>query len=144
MVDCFLITSDELCVNKLFLCFDFRMVGRIFFSATMLRCSDQIRCHLDRLEWPVPDSERKFRRFTLTKSWLVRMTRYSLQIKDAHYTLSWSSLVEGDEGCNGPTGKLLWTKLKNYAPHAHGSIPYLFDFWADPVVYLLLLMSSMT
>ena len=25
----------------------------------------------------------------------------------------------------------------------HGNIPYLFDFWADPIVHLLLLKSSM-
>ena len=27
--------------------------------------------------------------------------------------------------------------------HMHGNIPYMFDCWADPVVHLLLLKSSM-
>ena len=51
-----------------------------------------------------------------------------------------SPLVEGKEG---PSGKLLclWQPQKNRA--AYGNIPYLFDFWADPFVHLLLLKSSM-
>ena len=52
----------------------------------------------------------------------------------------WSSLVEGDEGCIGPSGKLLCLCQR---PKNYGIIPYLFDIWADPFVHLLLLKSSL-
>ena len=41
----------------------------------------------------------------------------------------WSSLVEGDEGGIGPSGKLLclWQTHKNMH-YMHGNIPCLFDF----------------
>ena len=57
---------------------------------------------------------------------------------------SWSSLVEGDEACIGPSGKLLclWKIEKNWL-RTHGIISYMLDHWADPVVHLLLLKSSM-
>ena len=55
--------------------------------------------------------------------------------------VSWTSLVEVDEG---PGGKLLclWPTPKNMQ-HIHGIFPFMFDCWADPVVHLLLVKSSM-
>ena len=55
---------------------------------------------------------------------------------------------EGDEGCIGPSGKLLCLLQplpppKKGMQNMHGNITYLFDFWADPFVHLLLLKSSM-
>ena len=51
---------------------------------------------------------------------------------------------DGDEGYIGSSGKLLclWQTQK-IMEHMRGNIPYLFDFWADPFVHLLLLKSSM-
>ena len=61
-----------------------------------------------------------------------------------HRPVPWSSLVEGVEGCNGPSGKLLrlCQKNQNYAAHAwqHSTFAY---FWADQFVHLLLLKISM-
>ena len=53
----------------------------------------------------------------------------------------WSSLVEGDEGCIGPSGKLLclWLTRKGMRDK-YGIIPHMFDCWAD---HLLMLKSSM-
>ena len=51
---------------------------------------------------------------------------------------SQSYLVEGDEGCISPSGKLLCL-LQPQMQHMHCNITYLFDFWADPVENLLLL-----
>ena len=51
-------------------------------------------------------------------------------------TRTWSSLVEGDDGCIGPNGKFLclW-QTKFFLQHLHGIIQYtLFDCWANPVV----------
>ena len=44
----------------------------------------------------------------------------------------------------GPSGKLLclWN-TKKLTQHTHSNIPHIFDHWADPVVHLLLLKSSM-
>ena len=51
------------------------------------------------------------------------------------------SLVEGDEGCSG---KLLYLgQHQKIMQHMHGNILYMFDCWADPVVHLILLLSSM-
>ena len=57
----------------------------------------------------------------------------------------WSSLVERDEDCFGPSGKLLCLcqTLKNMQ-HMHLIIKKMFDCWADPVVNLLLLKSFMS
>ena len=44
----------------------------------------------------------------------------------------------------GPSGKLLWLcNAKNSTQHTNSYIPHIFDHWADPVVHLLLLKSSM-
>ena len=55
------------------------------------------------------------------------------------YARSWRSLVDGDEGCICPSGKLysLWHNQKNMQ-NMHDNIPYLLDFWADLFVHLLL------
>ena len=37
----------------------------------------------------------------------------------------------------------VYVKPEKLMQHMHGIIPLLFDFWADPVVHLLLLKSSM-
>ena len=43
-------------------------------------------------------------------------------------TRDWSSLVEGDEGWIGPSGKLLCLRQnQKIMQHMHGNIPYLFD-----------------
>ena len=44
----------------------------------------------------------------------------------------------------GPSGKLwcLWQTIK-IMQHMHGNIPYMLDCWANPVVHLLQLTSSM-
>ena len=60
------------------------------------------------------------------------------------YTVAWSSLIEGDEGYIGPSGKLLcFGKPPKSMQHMDGIISYLFDYWANPVVHLLLLKASM-
>ena len=57
----------------------------------------------------------------------------------------WSSLVVGDECCISQSGKLLCLcQTPKNMHHMNATIPYMFDCWADPVVYLLLLKSSMT
>ena len=57
--------------------------------------------------------------------------------------MSLSSLVEGDEGCIGPSGKLLCSwKPQKIMQHIHGDIPLLFDFRTNPIVLLLLPKSS--
>ena len=57
---------------------------------------------------------------------------------------AWSSLVEADEGCIGPSSKLLslWQtpKIIQYMPDI---IAHMFESWANPVVHLLLLKRSM-
>ena len=61
-------------------------------------------------------------------------------------TGSWSSLVVGDIGWIGPSRKLLCLckkNQKNMQP-MHDIIPCMFDCFADPVVHLLLLKSSIT
>ena len=51
--------------------------------------------------------------------------------------LSMGSLVKGDEGCIGPSGKLLCLSTRKVMQHyLNGIIPYMF-------VHLLLLKSSM-
>ena len=55
----------------------------------------------------------------------------------------WSSLVVGDEGCIGPSRKLLCLCQTCQKLCTNGIIPYMFDCWANPVVHLLLLKSSM-
>ena len=58
-------------------------------------------------------------------------------------TQSWSSLVKGDKGCLGPSGRLLY--LWNTPNTAHAwQHSILLDFWYDPVVHLLIPKSSMT
>ena len=58
--------------------------------------------------------------------------------------LPWSSLVEGDEGCIGPSCKLLCCeKSSKNIQHVNGNIPSMLDGWADPVVHHRLLKSSM-
>ena len=53
-------------------------------------------------------------------------------------------LVVGDEGCIGPSIKLcVYVKLPKIILHMLGIIPDMFDCWADTVVHLLLLRSSM-
>ena len=41
-------------------------------------------------------------------------------IKNIHSVMALSSLVDGDEGCTGPSGKLfaLWKSRNNFATHA--------------------------
>ena len=57
---------------------------------------------------------------------------------------AWSSLVEGDEGCIGPSDKLMcYDQTKNILQHMDGNIPCTFYCWANPGVHLLLLKSSM-
>ena len=57
---------------------------------------------------------------------------------------SWSSLVEGDEGCISPSGKLSgFMTSRKHLQHLHDIIPYMFHFWANPVVHLPILKSSM-
>ena len=51
-----------------------------------------------------------------------------------------SSLVEGGEGCIGPSDKLLCLRqTKKIMHHMHSIIPYTFDCWADAGNHLLLL-----
>ena len=52
--------------------------------------------------------------------------------------------MEGDEGCISPNGKLLCLGQieKSHATH-DAIIPFMFDYWADLVVHLLLIKSSM-
>ena len=52
--------------------------------------------------------------------------------------------MEGDEGCISPNGKLLCLGQieKSHATH-DAIIPFMFDYWADLVVHLHLLKSSM-
>ena len=43
----------------------------------------------------------------------------------------------------GSNGKLFfYDKLQKIRKHMLDNIPYMFDYWADPVVHLLLLKSS--
>ena len=37
----------------------------------------------------------------------------------------------------------VFNKPPKIMQHMHGNIPYMFDYWADPVVHLLLGKSSM-
>ena len=49
-----------------------------------------------------------------------------------------------DKCCHLVFGKAFVYKRQNtILQHIHGNIPYMFDRWADPVVHLLLLKSSM-
>ena len=59
---------------------------------------------------------------------------------DSRIAEPWSSLVEGDEGFIGPSGKLLglWQTNK-IMQHMHGIIACMFVYWANPFEYLLLL-----
>ena len=59
--------------------------------------------------------------------------------------VSWSSLLEGHEGCIGPSGVscCVYHNPEKIMQHMHGNIPYLFDFWANPFVHLILLRSYM-
>ena len=52
-----------------------------------------------------------------------------------------SSLVLGNEGCTGPSRKVLCLcQATKCMQHKYVIIPYyMFDYWADPVVHLLLL-----
>jgi len=54
-------------------------------------------------------------------------------------------LVEGFEGCIGPSGMqlCLWQKSNRIMQHMHGNIHYMFDCWADLVVLLLQLKTSL-
>ena len=54
----------------------------------------------------------------------------------ALYSCPWSSLLEGDEACLSPCGKLLclWQHQKIML----GIIPHMFDCWVHPVVHLSL------
>ena len=45
-------------------------------------------------------------------------------------------IVEGDEGCIGPSGRPLCLLE---TPKMHDKIPSTFDCWADPVARLILL-----
>ena len=59
-------------------------------------------------------------------------------------SIHWSSLVEGDEGCISPSGKLSgFMTSRKHLQHLHDIIPYMFHFWANPVVHLPILKSSM-
>ena len=53
-----------------------------------------------------------------------------------------SSLVVGDEGCIGPSRKLLCLSTQKNMQHMHGIIPFMFDFWAKSVVHLLSMPSA--
>ena len=56
-----------------------------------------------------------------------------------------SSVVEEDDGCIGSSGKLLFLwPTPIIMQNMLGNIPYMFDYWADPVVHLLLQKSSMS
>ena len=47
----------------------------------------------------------------------------------------WSSLEVGDDGCVGPSGKLLCLGMSNPQKnmlHMHYTIPFLFDFCPSP------------
>ena len=64
-------------------------------------------------------------------------TKPPLRYKTIDKAQPWSSLVEEDEYCNGPSGKLLrLRRTQKNILHMHGNIPYFFDFWADPFVNL--------
>ena len=39
--------------------------------------------------------------------------------------------------------QVAYYKSKKFLQHLHGIIPNMFDFWADPVIHLLLFKSSM-
>ena len=88
-----------------------------------------------------------------TTAWAVgkRFSHYTSIRWDNHryfcYIVSpgadaWSSLVVGDEGCIGPSGKLLcllYQTPKNYAhtmQYLHGIIPYIFDCLSPPTIEL--------
>ena len=62
---------------------------------------------------------------------------------DSRIAEPWSSLVEGDEGFIGPSGKLLglWQTNK-IMQHMHGIIACMFVYWANPDVHILPLKSS--
>ena len=51
--------------------------------------------------------------------------------------------MDGYESSIGPIGKLLclW-QIQKTLQHMHGNIPFMFDYWADPTVHLLLLDTS--
>ena len=52
------------------------------------------------------------------------------------------SFVKGDEGCIGTSGKLLFVQqVEKNMQHLFGTILYMLEYWADPVVHLLLLKS---
>ena len=56
---------------------------------------------------------------------------------------SWSSLLVGYEGCIGPSRKLLCLcQTPKIVQNMHGIITYMLDCWANPVVHLILLKSS--
>ena len=60
-------------------------------------------------------------------------------------TTPWRSLVVVNEGWISPSKICcVYVKTEKFMQHMHGMILYLFDCWADPVVHLLLLKSSMT
>ena len=95
------------------------------------------------------EEEKNFSKFSFSVIFSVRknLWRFVIWEKEAAAEVSpepWSSLVEGDEGFFGPSGKLLclWQIKKVYVA-LDCTIPYMFDYWADPVVYLLLQKSSM-
>ena len=52
-----------------------------------------------------------------------------------------SSLVEGEEGCIGPSGKLLCFDISN---QNYDNIPFMLDWWANRAVHFILLKSTMT
>ena len=56
---------------------------------------------------------------------------------------TWSSLVVRDEGSISPRGTLLCLcEPQKIMQPMHGTIPNMFDCWANPVVHFLLLKSS--
>ena len=65
----------------------------------------------------------------------------SLSTYSKHCT-AWSSLVDGDEGCFGPSGSCC-DKPHKIMQLMHGIILYMFDCWTDPIVVYLILKSSM-
>ena len=75
---------------------------------------------------------------------LSKNKKYLAIIEGFFSVWPWRSLIEGVEGCIGPSGKLLcfWTNRKKNLQHMPSNISSMFECWTAPVVHFLLLKNS--
>ena len=75
--------------------------------------------------------------FNFTYTIAYHLSLYEPSSQRAPRVYPWCSLVEGDEaGSAQAESCCVYVKCKKFMQHMHGIIQWLFDCWADPVVYL--------